>query len=365
MPEIGDKQLVLWRLYNNGLLHPFKTPLECVYALAGVQSQFQQFAEVSIANRCGTAIGMQQLQELYANYEILNLWGQRNTLHMYTQGDWDMLCDVYSTQYPYLRKHQQSNPSGFAALMQKVAQVCEEQGSISKEELKNITLEFDNESPYFASGIAALSGLNGQLFGFVEKPSIKRFVSYKKVKPCCWQYSPEAQDKARQQLMLRYFKYYGPATLADFCHWSGLPVGAAKTSFNSIQPELVPYVHKEREYYVHSSCVIPTISETPDNAVFLLGKFDPLFVSYRHKDWIVPKEQEKLIWRTAAWVEAVILIGTRVAGTWRHEVKGKTISFTFFPNGRITVAEKKKILAKAKSLAVFWNKQLQNVTYAE
>jgi calcineurin-like phosphoesterase family protein len=31
----------------------------------------------------------------------------------------------------------------------------------------------------------------------------------------------------------------------------------------------------------------------PTDELFLLGKFDPLFISYHHKDWIVSREKEK------------------------------------------------------------------------
>ena len=95
MQEINEREIICQRLARNGLSEPFSEPLDCVRSLAGIQSQFQQYAEVSIMNRCKCSLTMNDLAELYKSHEIINLWGQRHTLHMYAKEDWDGISDLY------------------------------------------------------------------------------------------------------------------------------------------------------------------------------------------------------------------------------------------------------------------------------
>ncbi len=43
----------------------------------------------------------------------------------------------------------------------------------------------------------------------------------------------------------------------------------------------------------------------------LLGKFDPLFVSYAKKNWLASEKETSLIWRTAGQIEAVLIINAQ------------------------------------------------------
>jgi hypothetical protein len=103
-------------------------------------------------------------------------------------------------------------------------------------------------------------------------------------------------------------------------------------------------------------------SDYSEDKMFLLGKFDPLFVSYHHKDWIINDEQRKLIWTSAGHVEAVILNGTEVIGTWRHSLKGRKMTIQLFPLRKISKNELRQIQEKAEELAAFWKKELSAVT---
>lgn len=364
MKEITAQEIIQQRLARNGLTTPFAQPLDCVHALAGIQSQFQQWAEISIINRCVADITMQDLAKLYTQHHIINLWGQRHTLHMYVKEDWNRVSNLYE---PILSGKNYANKrfaDDFAYLMAQLADKCSQDHLITKATVLAMIEERmkgrNSEQDYFEYTFFALCCLRGIFFGLPEKPYIKTFVGRNRLGIEPWYKDTENAIKDLEESMLRYFQYYGPATLMDFSHWSGLPQSTAKQCIKAVKDKLTKYHYNDKEYFTYGNFD----SETSNSNVFLLGKFDPLFVSYRHKEWIIPTELHKQVWRTAGWVEAVIIDGDKAVGTWRHNLKGQKLSLQINEFTKIKATSRKKISAKAERLALFWEKTLDSVTFA-
>ena len=364
MREISGREIILQRLARNGLSAPFAETLGCVSALAGIQSQFQQWAEVSIMNRHSDAITMQDMAVLYREHDIINLWGQRRTLHMYVKEDWNAVCDLYEpvlSEKPYANRR---FPEDFAWLIEQIAEECSANHSISKAKVLKMAEERmqgrHTKEDSLEYTLIILCCLRGIFFGLPDKPGIKNFIGRKRLHAAPWQTDESRARAALEHLMLRYFQHYGPATLADFSHWAGLPQTAAKRRMASLEDRLTAYTYNGREYFSHGE----TDDTAPDDAVFLLGKFDPLFVSYKHKDWIIPEKLQKRVWRNAGWVEALVLDGDKAVGTWRHTLKGQKMSLEVSQFSTIKVASRKKLRSRVERLAEFWEKKLDAITFS-
>ena len=65
---------------------------------------------------------------------------------------------------------------------------------------------------------------NGILFGIPEKPYIKNFVRFNALNKNKWSFDKNQTILSFEKMLIRYFQYYGPATLEDFSHWSGLQI---------------------------------------------------------------------------------------------------------------------------------------------
>ena len=363
MQTISAQDIILQRLAANGLSRPFPDPLACVRSLAGIQSQFQQWAEISIMNRASSNAEMRDLAALYGSHAIINLWGQRHTLHMYVKEDWNTVSDVYEPELSGKNYAHSRHPDDFARLMECIREECAAGRTISRTEIQALVRERTKgghpEEEYFDYTLIGLCCLRGIFFGLPEKPGIKTFVGRGSIHREPWQEDAARAEEARRDLMLRYFRHYGPATLADFRHWSGLPAGASRRCLEALKERFAVHSHAGREYY---SCPEPEgVAQSSD--VFLLGKFDPLFVSYKHKDWIIPAGLEKQVWRSAGWVEAVVIEGSGAVGTWRHTLKGSKMSLAVSPFAKIKAATRRKIQARAEALALFWGKTLDSVAF--
>ncbi|QQO08761.1 DNA glycosylase AlkZ-like family protein [Breznakiella homolactica] len=359
---MNTKDLALERLCRNGLLNPFVSPLDCIRNLGGIQSQFQQFAEVSIRNRCTPSPAIQDLAELYRSHRIINLWGQRHTLHMYTAEDWDLVCHVYHNRF-FGKNYRDIFPKEFAGILENLNRECRDRDRIAKKDVREITNRYmENlltENDYFEYALIRHCCVTGLFFGLPEKPAIKTFVFHRAVRENRWEKDINRELPAVGELMARYFEFYGPASLEDFRHWAGLTAGLSKKALDLIRDRLSARTFDGTEYY--SLGDIPRAEKAESGGLFLLGKFDPLFVSYRRKDWIVPEKSQKAVWQSAARVEAVVLDGTKALGTWRHSMKGKQMDLRVFPFGTISAASRKRINRRAEELAFFWGKELGSV----
>lgn len=360
---MNGKELILERLHRNGLLNPFDSISDCVYSLSGIQSQLQQFAEVSIFNRCSKSPKQKEFQRLYDSHGILNLWGQRHTLHMYVPEDWDMISDVFHDKFVF-KRYADRFSSELTEMIATIESEGIERTYIDRGRITEILHskigDVLSEEDYLDYMLLRNSCIQGAIFGVPAKPSIKHFGSYTAIGKERWTRNEEHAETSLDELMRRYFQYYGPASVQDFCHWSGLTLSVANNAFFRIESELEVKEMNGRKYYSYGN-----IEMTNSKRLFLLGKFDPLFVSYKHKEWIVTKEQEKAIWRSPAIIESVILDGTSVLGTWRHSLKGKGMSVNITPLTKISAGAEKRIEKSAKRLALFWERQLDGITYLE
>lgn len=362
------EELVYLRLQNNGLIKPIATIEECVELLVGVQAQMQQFAEVSILNRTN-GISMSMLAEAYQTNRLIKIWGQRGTVHTYVQEDWNLIAAVYRERLRWTAKYFSQQEVEFKSLLSAMDQFGQERGKVSKKELAEfIQSKADSYVGSDSTILYALllqSTLQRIFFGLPEKPHTKHYIHFSHIQYKHWQVSEEETYRAFKELMVRYFKSYGPASLEDFCHWSGISKRESQSAFFDISPQLIEYEYENRKLY---SLLKENSEKQPKIAretIYLLGKFDPLFVSYKEKNWIVSKVEEKEIWRSAARVEAVVLQGENVVALWRHTIKGKEVHFSVYPLKvkALTLKTKNELAIKFGKLANFWEKGLGTISY--
>ena len=137
-------------------------------------------------------------------------------------------------------------------------------------------------------------------------------------------YKPLDEREAVRDLILRYLKGYGPASMQDFSYWSGMKMRDAKPIFASLKPYLSEInVLGQPHPLLALKEDIGEIAETePVTVVRLLPKFDSLMMGHRDKTRFLNTEYKARIFLPAAEVAAVILVDGRVQGVWRMS-KGK------------------------------------------
>lgn len=118
------------------------------------------------------------------------------------------------------------------------------------------------------------------------------------------------------ELLVRYLAGHGPATLEDFCWWSGLPRALARAARDGAGDRLV----EQGDGLFDVAGGGPGASDEATR-VLALPPFDEYYLSYADRAVAGPPELRGEVGPTAnGLVRPVILADGAVIGTWRHSL---------------------------------------------
>ncbi|EIS8276823.1 winged helix DNA-binding domain-containing protein [Listeria monocytogenes] len=363
MRALTNSQIAQNRLLNSGLLQSkFPSAEDATRALFGIQSQYQQFGEVSLFNRVNN-LTKESLQTTYDDKGLIKIWGQRMTVHMYTPDDWFYVHDVYANKNNWLRKHADSLGRDLDEILVQMEELLLREEKVSKESFAALLGDEAKELMTWG-GVFIQGSLDGKLFCVPETPKT-RFYSHRN------QIESEAEEawitnkrsKTGLETMIdRYFSAYGPATIQDFKHWSGLRNSDYQETLEKLLENYICYIGEDGKNYYSKT---ETQEEVEMDSPLLLGKFDPLFVSYAKKNWLASEKETSLIWRIAGQIEAVLIINGQFFGTWRYKVSGDKIVFNFYLSKKLTKKSQKLVEVEAIKLAGFLRKNYQGCIFEQ
>jgi len=168
---------------------------------------------------------------------------------------------------------------------------------------------------------------------------------------------PRAPEEALVTVLTHYLRAFGPATAADFRHWTGLRAAAVqpacRQAVDSGLITAVPFENdRRREYFLlredlpaflefSGGSPVPGDGEDRDGqgragkgrasggleeqdcVTFLLPRFENLLLAYANKDRLVDREYSALVFKPVAEIAATVLDRGRIAGTWKAAGSGR------------------------------------------
>lgn len=329
MNNYSNLDLQKLRLYNNGLIDKFESADMCVESLIGIQCQYQNYALISIYNRTNYKCN------IFSNNNLIKSWGQRTTLHIYHKNDYNLISDLYRQSDNWVYKYAKHLKIDYSKYLNSITDFFYENNkkTIEKLEIQNIIPKYKSKEIMAWSCLLILATYHKVLYGILNEEDKKIYKQNDIVD----------SKKINSDLIYRYFKYYGPATRQDFLHWSGL-------KYKEIKEDLDKYIKKakylsidKKKYYYES---LPDSKEVKISYPIILGKFDPLLISYSDKEWILNGKNKTLIWKAAGQIEGVILFSKGLKGTWHYSLKGNKIIFEINEISPLTKGEKNRLEKK-------------------
>ena len=329
MNNYSNLDLQKLRLYNNGLIDKFESADMCVESLIGIQCQYQNYALISIYNRTNYKCN------IFSNNNLIKSWGQRTTLHIYHKNDYNLISDLYRQSDNWVYKYAKHLKIDYSKYLNSITDFFYENNkkTIEKLEIQNIIPKYKSKEIMAWSGLLILATYHKVLYGILNEEDKKIYKQNDIVD----------SKKINSDLIYRYFKYYGPATRQDFLHWPGL-------KYKEIKEDLDKYIKKakylsidKKKYYYES---LPDSKEVKISYPIILGKFDPLLISYSDKEWILNGKNKTLIWKAAGQIEGVILFSKGLKGTWHYSLKGNKIIFEINEISPLTKGEKNRLEKK-------------------
>ncbi len=270
-------------------------------------------------------------------------------------------------------KDAESDPTfdlaAFRAGVAHAADLLRERGTLSRKELRaaNIPLPPDLYSPWggvFAELVRTGLACHARWDGGEARYAYRNH----------WlpglEWSPPPVEAANVELARRYFRCYGPATVADFAYWRGVGVEESRRWVGALAEELVPVTTDAAApgaplLLLHDD--LPVLAEAaPESGAWpvrMLGRFDPLLLAHRVKDWVVPPEAYARVWRPAGHIEAVVLVHGRAVATWRYDRIGAgSLAVRVFPfRWPLAAPVGKAVRRQAREVARFFGLKLTEV----
>lgn len=169
------------------------------------------------------------------------------------------------------------------------------------------------------------------------------------------------RDEALEKLARTYFTSHGPATLADFTWWSGLPAPAARESLELIKDRFVSFVSEEQEYWLTSE--LAGYDPKKQSTTQLLPAFDEFLISYKDRTATIRTEYQPKAFSNNGIFRPTIVINGQTTGIWKRTAKKDSVLLetnVFFEH----VPEFKQALEKAaEKYAAFLGKKLVLADY--
>lgn len=159
---------------------------------------------------------------------------------------------------------------------------------------------------------------------------------------------PQADDRCREEMLAelarRYFRSHSPASIQDFCWWSGLPVTEAREAVESIRGELIREVWEDREGWIYRSSGECRKSKV----VHLLPAYDEYLIGYKNRSEVLDEKYYPKAFNRWGIFYPVVLYQGHIVGNWSKTEKGnrKSIRISCFEPDRELPWE---LLEKAES----------------
>ena len=154
-------------------------------------------------------------------------------------------------------------------------------------------------------------------------------------------------EEAVAELVLRYFKSRGPATLADFAWWSGLTIADGKKGVEALRSQFINEVVDGQSYWIHSGPSWPdqpvfgfrkgpgsfsstvsltSASNSDQPTLHVLPAFDEYTVAYKDRDLVLsPKHAVR---SGNGIFKPILLCVGQIAGTWQRTIQKDHIAVT-------------------------------------
>ena len=364
MADVTGAQRVAWRLRRQHLLQraPAGSLVEVTSELGGLHAQLMSSAELTAWARVEGLGPDDVASALWEDRALVKLWAMRGTLHLVAATDYPMLQAALAT-------FAETRGTAWLKLLELTQADLDRTLTAIKEGLagriltrEELAAEVGRRTGSPELGDRLRSGWGSMLkpasfFGdLCFAPGSGRNVRF--TNPYEWlDVEPagvEPVDAARA-VARRFLATYGPVTREEFQRWWGSDRTPAQTErFLRTVDDVVEVDLDGARAFMLAADVDAVTRCGPPEGVRLLPAFDVYVVTAPRNDPLVldPAVKDR-VYRKSAWLSPVLLVAGRMAGTWKHEKKGKRVVVTVEPFASITRQVQRAAAEEAERLASF------------
>ena len=334
--------------------------------LCGLHAQVMSSAELTAWARTD-GLGKDAVsKQLWDKRTLVKSWTLRGTLHLMPADEYDLWIGALSNYRHWQRaswmKYFGVTATELERVLEAVGEVLGDE-PITREELaqrveKKVRSKTLGET--LRSGWGSLLKPASFLGRLCYGPSRGQNVTF--ISPEAWLGReldvPDPEDALRE-VARKFALLNGPVGRDELARWwSGFSPAQAGRLLESLDGFVPVDVDGERRFMAARHVDAATEADAKKE-VHLLPAFDQYVVmSPRHRAVLDPKMKDK-VFRKAAWLSPVLLVGGRIEGVWWWDRKGKKLDVSFEPFSEQPSWVKKAAEAEASRLARFVGGDLQ------
>lgn len=339
--RVTSKVMGRLRMASQGLLGGgFSSVPEAVRSMTAMQAQDLQAALWAVGLRVPGA-GLSDVRAALEAGAVVRSWPMRGTLHLLAPQDLRWILNITTARLVQgmLSRHRQLEiTAGDVDVCRKIAldlvaegrEVSGTPGATRGE----LFAAFDagGQSPAGQRGIHLL-GLLCQSASLVPGPlegNQQKFVAFD-------EWITTSRDLGREEgiaeLLLRYLRSHGPATVRDFAWWSNTTLTEARAALASVSGELVELEFGGASYWLSPGTAALLDDGVPgQRTVLALPGFDEFILGYTDRSLVLPPEHaQKIVPGGNGVFKKAIVSGGEVIGTWGRQGNGRAAAVVPVP----------------------------------
>lgn len=344
--QLSRRQLNRALLARQMLLERTATPLsDTIERLVGLQSQTPHSPYVALWARVA-GFSPKALGELISDRRAVRIALQRSTIHLVSAADCLALRPVLQpviTRSLSGNYRRQLEGVDIALLQAAGRELVDEQPRTFAELGALLSPRFSGRDPQaLAMGVrAAVALVQVPPRGVWGQSGLARHTSAE-----AWLGRPLDTDATAEELVLRYLRAFGPATVKDAQTWSGL------TRLNEVVARLRPQLrsftdeHGAQLWDVQDG-LLPDADHPA--AVRFLPDYDNVLLSHADRSRVIATDHRPLIF-SGNGVYATVLVDGFAAARWNLDRGTPTTTVVIQPFARLAAADRAAIAAEAARL---------------
>lgn len=236
------------------------------------------------------------------------------------------------------RKIIEQSLSGNNHLTRKEIMAILSQNGIKTDEWRSTRIMFDAE----LSGLVC-SGINKG-----------KQITYSLIDETIKKHNIFSGDEALAELTFRYFNSRGPATIPDFCWWSGLTLTKARKGVELNSQKFNQFTKENQTYYFTGN---PRESN-PDESIHFLPAFDEFLIAYKDRSASMDTSHYKKVIAGYGIFKPLMVQNGFVKGTWQRTIKKDEVHIQLTFLDKVNKSEFEKFAAAADDYGKFLGKKV-------
>ena len=329
-------------------------PAAAARAVCGVQAQELNAGLLSLRARSTGLTREAALDAMARGASLAWTWLMRGTLHVCTADDLRWMLSLFgplNAARDATRRAQVGLDDGACARGLRVMRVALAHGPLTRPQLREVLLAHGVDvlrDPQALIHLIAFAASRGVI---VVLPPLGRDNRFALLDDWIAPARAIAPDAAEAELARRYFTAFGPASIADFRTWAGIPAPAARRATSLISSDL-----EEVEGPLPALLRVRGGGHAGDapraTAVRLLPRWDTYVLGYRSRDLMLHPDRAPRVC-IGGVIKPTVCVDGSIDGSWELRRERAGWRLELMPFGRVSRVLRAAVVAEADSIAEF------------